>query len=104
VRGRPQLEAFYAEQQERVESSFHYPHSHLVEVDGERATGIVSAHSEQSFDGNCVVAGLRYDDVYALEDGAWRFESRRVGFRYYLPWQEFAEAYRESPGFRRAAR
>jgi hypothetical protein len=104
VTGRDDIQAFFAEQQERVESSFHYPHSHLVEVDGDRATGIVSAHSEQSFDGSCVVAGMRYDDVYALEDGAWRFERRRVGFRYYLPWRDFAESYRESPGFRRAAR
>ena len=93
--GRADIEAFYTERMAKFEFTFHYPHTHVVvlERDG-RATGVVTQHAEHGIGGACILAGLRYDDDYVREEGAWRFASRAISMSYYLRWDEMATEYR----------
>ncbi|BBX07726.1 nuclear transport factor 2 family protein [Mycolicibacterium aichiense] len=73
-----------------LESSFqfiqigaHYVCNHLIELDGDEASGEVYAlgyHILPSADGPPIESfvGVRYLDRYRREDGEWRFASREV--------------------------
>ena len=72
---------------------FHVTHDHLIDLDPnnpDRATGKVSSHAELVRNGQPMVAGMRYEDVYIREDGAWRFADRLLYFFYYMPIAEYA--------------
>lgn len=63
----------------------HYVCNHLIAVDGDEAEGEVYAlgyHVLPDGDGGVVESfvGVRYLDHYRVEDGRWRFASRRVVF------------------------
>ena len=95
VSGRDDILAFYTDRMSRFDLTYHYPHSHLVSTLEEgRAEGIVCAHAEHGVDGRCVVAAIDYRDVYAVEDGEWRFARRTLSMKYYLPLEEMMSAYR----------
>ena len=94
--GTAELTAFFETRLSNYELTYHYPHSELIRLtDDGTATGIVDAHAEHGIDGACVIAAVRYDDAYVMEDGAWRFARRTLSFRYFLPWDQLATAYRE---------
>jgi hypothetical protein len=94
--GTAALADFFEARLQNYELTYHYPHSELISLgDDGTATGIVDAHAEHGIDGTCVIAAVRYDDAYVLEDGAWRFARRSLSFRYFLPWDQLAGAYRE---------
>lgn len=99
VRGTEALESFYREQLSRWPATYHYSHAHVVDVAGDSATGLVDAHAEHAEDGTCVVAGLRYEDRYARAGGRWRFASRQLHIRYFLPWGKLGTSYRHSASF-----
>lgn len=72
---------------------FHVTHDHLIDLDPsnpDRATGKVSSHAELVRNGQPMVAGMRYEDVYIREEGAWRFADRLLYFFYYMPISEYA--------------
>jgi hypothetical protein len=99
---RPELEEFFAAQLLRYDATYHYTHAHLVELTGEStATGSVDAHAEHALEGNCVLAGIRYEDEYVREAEGWRFGRRTLQIRYFLPADRLATAYRHSAGFPR---
>ncbi|MGW0802425.1 nuclear transport factor 2 family protein [Nonomuraea sp. NPDC002799] len=88
VTGRAELARFYAERVGAYEFTFHYPHAQVFEGDGDRATGMVSAHAEHGQDGVCLIAGVRYDDEYVRQDDAWLISSRTINSLYFLPWPD----------------
>lgn len=96
AQGPQDIAQFYAERMGKFEFTFHYPHTHVIEFDGEAlASGVVTQHAEHGIDGACVLAGLRYDDAYVREDGAWRFACREISMKYYLPWDAMATGFRK---------
>lgn len=94
--GTAALAEFFETRISNYELTYHYPHSVLVSLEDDgTATGIVDAHAEHGIGGTCVIAAVRYDDAYVIEDGIWRFARRALSFRYFLPWDELATGYRE---------
>jgi hypothetical protein len=86
----------------RYEATYHYVHSQVV--DGLRpgaARAIVDAHAEHALDGSCVLAAIRYADVYRRGPDGWRFAERELQIRYFLPWQKLGTRYRHSELFPR---
>lgn len=74
--------------------NFHVSHDHLIELDPDnanRATGFVSSHAELVRNGQPMVAGMRYQDVYIREEGAWRFLDRLLHFFYYMPVSDYRD-------------
>ncbi|MEM7286493.1 MAG: nuclear transport factor 2 family protein [Actinomycetota bacterium] len=85
--GRDEIVAFYTDRLRAFGATYHYPHSHLVELDPldpDRATGVVCAHAELGIDGRTYVTALRYHDEYRCESGTWRFAERRLAMLYYM--------------------
>lgn len=75
--------------------AFHVTHDHLIELDEndpDRATGMVSSHAEVVRNGEPMIAGMRYYDVYSREEGAWRFADRNLHFFYYAPVRDYRAA------------
>jgi ketosteroid isomerase-like protein len=104
VAGRDDAMAMYARILSIRGPAFHWTSNHIVrfdEADPNRATGLVLAHAETTPNGVASIAAIRYSDVYAREDGAWKFAARTLAFLYYLPLAEFIARFpqRERVGF-----
>jgi SnoaL-like domain len=68
------------------EQTFHDVANHVVEIDGDRATGVVyclGRHllpASESGVQEALVLPVRYYDEYVKTDAGWRFASRRIQF------------------------
>ncbi len=92
--GRQAVIDFYTERMAAFGATYHYPHSHVIELDPGRpghATGTVNAHAELGLDGRTLVTALRYFDQYRVEDGRWRFVERKVAMIYYMDMADLAD-------------
>jgi SnoaL-like domain len=91
VRGRSAIVDFYRARTASFTTSSHYAHTwHFDLVSDTEASGVVNAHAELCIDGRTVRIALRYLDRYVLGDAGWMFASRRIKFRYVLPFDEVA--------------
>lgn len=80
-----------------MQHAFHAAHDHLIEFQSDQlATGRVSSHAEVTRNGEPHIVALRYDDVYALEEGAWRFRERAMSFYYYVRIADYAQVMKTS--------
>lgn len=71
---------------------FHTMNEHLVEWDegdANRASGVVTAHSEAWSGQELYVAAIRYHDRYSRLEGGWLFEERILGFLYLVPASDY---------------
>lgn len=90
--GRTAIMAYYRQRVAAYNASYHYPHSHLIELtDDSHGTGIVCGHAELGIDGRTFIAGLRYYDKYERYDTDWLFTERRLGMVYYMDLAEFVD-------------
>ena len=86
VVGHDAIKVFYRERLSGQEYSYHFSHNQLVDYDGgDTATGVVNAHAEMGFQGEVLVAAMRYHDDYRRDAGRWRFARRRLSFFYLMP-------------------
>ncbi len=60
-------------------------HSHDVEVDGDTGTGTSYLEARYGRFGVSYVVAGRYDDIYARENGVWKFRSMIAEFFYTVP-------------------
>jgi hypothetical protein len=91
VRGRDAIIAFYRARTAGFTTSAHYAHGwHFDDIGDDTARGVVNAHAELCIDGRAVRISLRYLDRYVRGDHGWMFASRRILFRYVLPFDEVA--------------
>ncbi len=98
--GREAIGQFLQSQLDRYQSTYHYVHSQVLDgLGADTARGIVDAHAEHALDGCCVLAGIRYADAYERGPDGWRFETRELQIRYFLPWQKLDTRYRRSDHF-----
>jgi hypothetical protein len=98
--GRDAVRDFLQKQLERYEFTYHYVHSQVIDaIDEDRAHGVVDAHAEHGEDGTCVLAGIRYLDVYRRSESGWRFQERELQIRYFLPWSKLDARYHRSKRF-----
>ena len=63
-------------------TSIHWVGNHLIDLDGDRATGQVYCRVEEERDGAWVVLALVYRDGYERRGRRWRFVSRDVDYWY----------------------
>ena len=53
-------------------------HNHVIEVDGDRASGFCSVEIRLVQDGEAYTAAGHYEDTYRRADDGWRFERRSL--------------------------
>jgi ketosteroid isomerase-like protein len=68
---------------------FHpFVHNHIIDLDGDRATGICHLDLQASVDGRSMIGSGYYEDQYAKVGGKWKFRSRRLTMCYFVPLSE----------------
>lgn len=69
----------------------HYTHDHVIRLDdlAMGGTGLVSLHAELMRNGKPMLASLRYEDVYCVEDGRWKFADRLLSILYYVDTKDY---------------
>ena len=83
-RGRAQLLELYR-------SSFRdlrpipFVHNHVIELDGDRATGFCSLELRSVENGEAMTAAGHYEDRFEREDGVWKFAHRKLVFYHRVP-------------------
>ncbi len=83
TRGRAALIAVYGEFTGRLQLR-PFLHNHLVELAGERATGICSVEIRAVEDGVAYDIAGHYHDRYRRESGTWKFEHRHFVLYYWV--------------------
>lgn len=100
VAGHAGLRAFYAQMMKRYRTTLHVVNSHVVQVRGDSAQGLVTGQAELSMEGTVLTAAYRYDDEYSRLNGRWVFASRVLKFMYVVPSAERAENFVEGKRIR----
>ena len=83
TRGRAALIAVYGEFTGRLQLR-PFLHNHLIELAGERATGICSVEIRAVEDGVAFDIAGHYHDRYRRESGVWKFEHRHFVLYYWV--------------------
>jgi ketosteroid isomerase-like protein len=89
--GRPAIMAQFERRFSVLGHGAHYTHDHVIILggDGVSAQGTVSLHAELMRNGKPMLASLRYEDVYCVEGGRWKFADRLLSFLYYLNVEDY---------------
>ena len=86
IQGHAALKSFYRETWPlRVRPFFT---NHVIQVDGDRASGICSLENRATRNGISLIGAGRLHDTYARIDGEWKFATRRVEMFYFVPLTE----------------
>jgi ketosteroid isomerase-like protein len=91
ITGHDELREFYRASMLRYGLTVHTPAGMITAVDGETASGIVSARAELAEGESLILASFRYQDRYAVRDGRWVFMRRELTFAYAVPAGELAQ-------------
>lgn len=84
IEGREALRAVYS--QEVGEMMLHpFVHNHVIELDGDRASGYAYLDLRCVRDGRSLIGSGHYLDRYVREGGCWRFSYRRLHMHYLVP-------------------
>lgn len=60
-------------------------HNHVVEIDGDDATGVCTLELRMVENGEAYTAAGWYEDRFRRVDGAWRFAHRKLFFYHRVP-------------------
>jgi ketosteroid isomerase-like protein len=82
--GRERLLALYRESFKAVRP-IPMVHNHVVELDGDRATGYCSLELRMVENGEAVTAAGHYEDVFERVAGSWKFARRKLVFYHRVP-------------------
>jgi ketosteroid isomerase-like protein len=65
-----------------------FVHNHLIEVDGDRASGICYIDLRSVRDGKSMIGAGFYTDRYQRVGGQWKFSSRALTLRHFVPLED----------------
>jgi ketosteroid isomerase-like protein len=82
MRGRENIRAFFASFP--VQAARQFIHSHVVDVEGERGTGVSYLDGRPVRDGKSYYVVGRFDDVYIRLDGQWMFQRVVLSVHYMI--------------------
>ena len=84
IQGRAALLATYDEM--LAAPDFHpFVHNHLIELQGDSATGICYLDLRATMDGESMIGSGYYDDEYVRVGEQWKFRSRKLTLSYFVP-------------------
>ncbi len=86
IRGRKALrEAFQRLVEDDQADLQPFVHNHVVELDGDKASGTAYVDLRSIRDGQSMLGSGFYRDQYVRQGGEWKFESRRLELRFFVP-------------------
>jgi ketosteroid isomerase-like protein len=86
IRGREALRAAFQRLVDDDQADLQpFVHNHVIELDGDRATGIAYVDLRSVRDGRSMLGSGYYRDRYVRQGGAWKFQSRGLTLRFFVP-------------------
>ena len=95
IRGRAALDACFREMLTTGSTFLPFVQQHLVDLDGDAARGTCYIDLRAEVDGTSMIGGGWYDDRYVRTPAGWRFQSRKITLRFFVP---LAEGWATKPG------
>ena len=94
IRGRDALRAAFQRLVDDDQADLQpFVHNHVIELDGDRATGTAYVDLRSIRDGRSMLGSGYYSDRYVRKGAAWKFQSRSLTLRFFVPLHEgWAEA------------
>ena len=92
-RGHETLRIFYQKMMDRYATTLHTVHSHVIDVAGNSAIGILTGHGELVLGRTLMMAAYRYDDTYSRIGGRWVFATRSLRFMYVVPFEAMGTSF-----------
>jgi len=63
-------------------------HNHMIEIDGDRASGFAYLEAKPVYNGESYVVAARYDDEYVKQNGKWKFKKMSLKPFFMVPLKE----------------
>jgi uncharacterized protein (TIGR02246 family) len=86
-RGQDELKKLYVDKVGEV-APVPFIQNHVIQVDGDRATGNCAVEIRLVQDGKAYTACGYYDDQYRRVNGAWKFANRKFNLFHWVPLSE----------------
>lgn len=87
IRGRPALRSAFVRLLDGADLQ-PFVHNHLIEIDGDTASGICYIDLRAVRDGKSMMGSGFYTDRYVRVGGRWKFKSRALTLRHFVPLEE----------------
>ena len=87
IRGRAALEAAFERLFDGADLQ-PYVHNHVIELAGDEASGVCYIDLRSVQEGKSMMGAGYYTDRYVRIDGEWKFKSRRLTLRHFVPLDE----------------
>ena len=65
-----------------------FVHNHVVEIDGDRASGTCYLDLRAVMDGKSMIGAGYYNDAYVRTARGWKFASRKLTLKFFAPIQD----------------
>tara|TARA_B100000809_G_C14947301_1_gene462593 strand:- start:353 stop:781 length:429 start_codon:yes stop_codon:yes gene_type:complete len=62
-----------------------FVHNHVIDLDGDHATGTCYLDLRATVDGRSMIGSGYYSDVYQRTGEGWRFKSRKLTLKFFVP-------------------
>jgi len=85
IRGRAALSSAYREMVAGSSEFLPFVANHVIDLDGDRATGRCYLDLRATIDGERRIGGGHYEDVYVRRADGWRFASRKLVLKFLEP-------------------
>jgi len=89
IRGRPALKEAFDRLVGGDDKDFQpFVHNHVIELEGDRATGVCYIDLRSIDDGESMIGSGYYEDVYTRTAEGWRIQKRGLTLRFLVPLRE----------------
>lgn len=88
IRGRAALDAGFRDMLTTGSTFLPFVQQHVVDLDGDRARGTCYVDLRGIVDGASMIGAGWYDDRYVRTREGWRFQSRKITLRFFVPLAE----------------
>lgn len=89
AKGRAELTTFFVESVPRLlEFVKQFIHNHVVQVHGDKATGLSYLEAKSVSKGESYLVAARYDDEYVKQNGQWKFTRMNLTPYFTVPLRE----------------
>ena len=88
IRGRAALDAGFRDMLTTGSTFLPFVQQHVVDLDGDRAIGTCYVDLRGIVNGTSMIGAGWYDDGYVRTADGWRFRSRKITLRFFVPLAE----------------
>ena len=88
ARGRDEIATLYAKYNDQLDIIKQFPANHMIELNGDEATGQAYADARYGYDGHSVMACASYDETYRRTPEGWKISEMIVTIHFAVPVQQ----------------